>query len=131
MELITPTMLLLHHVMFPPPYTKASGPSQMHKDSDFADPDSRLFASPPPQGAALARLLTAAASTTEFNGVQNFYVSALGPIAYTNADIDDGTWAYAAQPPGDGDESTLKQDARDRDGAASDLRMVQCEYSSC
>lgn len=118
-------MLLLHHVMFPPPYAKPAAASQINKDSDFADPDARLFASPPPQGAALARLLTAAASTTEFNGVQNFYVSALGPIAYTNADIDDGTWAYAIQPPGDG--PSLTQDSRDRDGAASDLRMVQCE----
>lgn len=123
MDLITATMLLLHHVMFPPPFVKTGSSSQMHKGVDLADPDARLFASAPPQGTALARLLTAAASTTEFNGVHNFYVSALGPIAYTNADLDDGAWAYALRPPGDG--SALE--SRQREGAASDLSMVQCE----
>lgn len=122
LDLITPTMLLLHHVVFPPPFTKTMASSQMQKGEDFADPDARLFASPPSQGAAIGRLLSAAASTPEFNGVQNFYVSALGPIAYTNADLDDAAWAYAVQPPGDG----TALDIRKRDGA-SDLSMVQCE----
>lgn len=124
MDLITPTILLLHHVMFPAPFAKATESSQMHRGVDFADPDERLFATTPPLATALARLLTAAATTSEFNGVQNFYVSALGPIAYTNADLDDGAWTYATQPPGDG--SAL--DSRQRDAAASDLSMVQCEY---
>ncbi|GMK57733.1 hypothetical protein CspeluHIS016_0405670 [Cutaneotrichosporon spelunceum] len=120
LELITPTMLLLHHVVFPPPFSKATDSSQMPTDPDFTDPDAQLFASRPSQGAAIGRLLSAAASTSEFNGVQNFYVSALGPIAYTNADLDDGAWAYAVQPPGDG----TALDSRKRDGP-SDLTMVQ------
>jgi hypothetical protein len=115
-------MLLLHHVVFPPPFAKPTLSSQLHNSADFASSDGRLFASPPAQGAAIGRLLSAAASTSEFNGVQNFYVSALGPIAYTNADLDDGAWTYAVQPPGDG--SAL--DNRKRDGTG-DLSMVQCK----
>ncbi|BEJ17646.1 hypothetical protein CspHIS471_0610470 [Cutaneotrichosporon sp. HIS471] len=120
LDLIAPTMLLLHHVVFPPPFAKTTGASQIHTGSDFADPDAQLFASPPSQGAAIGRLLSAAASTSEFNGVQNFYVSALGPIAYTNADLDDGAWVYAVQPPGDG----TALDRRKEDGSG-DLTMVQ------
>ncbi|CAK9785047.1 hypothetical protein CC85DRAFT_286995 [Cutaneotrichosporon oleaginosum] len=123
LELITPTMLLLHHLVFPPPFAKTAASSQMHKGADFTHSDARLFASPPAQGAAIGRLLSAAAATSEFNGVQNFYVSALGPIAYTNVDLDEGAWAYAMRPPGE--DLALLSKREDGAGDQSALSTVQ------
>lgn len=109
-------MILMHHLVYPPPLIKSSASQLASTDTD---PDSALFANTPPQGVDLARKLQEASSTKEFSGVQHVFVSTLGAIAYAEVDVDDASWAFAARPPALGE--------RDKDRWAGDLRTVQCE----
>ncbi|MDA4806281.1 hypothetical protein NY486_10325, partial [Enterobacter hormaechei] len=74
----------------------------------------------------LARRLQEASSTTEFNGIQHVFVSALGALAYADVDVDDSVWGVAARPPG---EHPPTKRERAREGWLNDIRTIQCELT--
>lgn len=109
-------------MVYPAPLAKNNTASQAPDTND--DPDAHLFAGAPPQAVDLARRLQEASSTSEFNGIQHIFVSALGALAYADVDVDDSVWGVAARPPGE-HPPTKRECARE--AWLNDIRTIQCE----
>ncbi|KAL7419247.1 hypothetical protein Q5752_006084 [Cryptotrichosporon argae] len=107
LELICPTLILLHALVYPAPRPSSRvAPSQMPSQARSFDA-AAAPAAEPPAGIDLARRLQEAATgaAKEFAGLQHVFVSCMGAMAYGDADdwdangrvLDKVTVQYLAQ----------------------------------
>ncbi|RSH93008.1 hypothetical protein EHS25_008456 [Saitozyma podzolica] len=100
LALLEPTLVLLHHLVFPAPFTKPPLPfpraTALAQDSQSVNqailgpgPDPEPDSDAISQGINLPGRLHAAAQTKEFNGVHHVFQAALGPMAFADVDLED------------------------------------------
>jgi hypothetical protein len=126
LALLEPTLVLLHHLVFPAPFTKPPLPfpraTALAQDSQSVNqailgpgPDPEPDSDAISQGLNLPGRLHAAAQTKEFNGVHHVFQAALGPMAFADVDLEDemAQWSVLGEK---------------KNVALMDLRTIQCEH---